>query len=187
MSWTAATRLPATAGGMRPFTITSVPPTRATPRRWLCWRTASIRGRGIRRSKTEARKLWKKEAAAGEVQAMIALGDDALASDKELAVALQYYRRAQSAAAARRCSLYAPDPASASPRPRPASSPGGKPSPNWLRPSRASGSSWNRRPRTRSSGSTRPRNSSKSWWPRQISPAESGKTQFLYICPTESS
>ena len=43
MSWTAATRLPATAGGMRPFTITSVPPTRATPRRWLCWRTASIR------------------------------------------------------------------------------------------------------------------------------------------------
>ena len=28
---------------------------------------------------------------------MIALGDDALASDKELAVALQYYRRAQSA------------------------------------------------------------------------------------------
>lgn len=54
-------------------------------------------GRGIRRSKTEARKLWKKAAAAGEVQAMIALGDDALASDKELAVALQYYRRAQSA------------------------------------------------------------------------------------------
>lgn len=43
MSWTAATRLPATAGGMRPFTITSVPLTRATPRRWLCWRTASIR------------------------------------------------------------------------------------------------------------------------------------------------
>ena len=114
-------------------------------------------GRGIRRSKTEARKLWKKAAAAGEVQAMIALGDDA------------------------------PRSGSASPRPRPASSPGGKPSPNWLRPNRASGSSWNRRPPTRSSGSTRPRNSSKSWWPRQISPAESGKTQFLYICSTESS
>ena len=54
-------------------------------------------GRGTRRSKTEARKLWKKAAAAGEVQAMVALGDDLLASGKELAAALQYYRRAQSA------------------------------------------------------------------------------------------
>lgn len=35
---------------------------------------------------------------AGEVQAMIALGDDAAASGQEAAAALQYYRRAQSAA-----------------------------------------------------------------------------------------
>lgn len=55
-------------------------------------------GRGIRRSKTEARKLWKKAAEAGEVQAMVALGDDALALGREPAAALQFYRRAQSAA-----------------------------------------------------------------------------------------
>ena len=42
--------------------------------------------------------MWKKAAEAGEVQAMIALGDDAAASGQEAAAALQYYRRAQSAA-----------------------------------------------------------------------------------------
>ncbi len=41
--------------------------------------------------------LEKRRPPPGTVQAMIALGDDALASDKELAVVLQYYRRAQSA------------------------------------------------------------------------------------------
>ena len=46
----------------------------------------------------EARRMWKKAAKAGEVQAMIALGDDAAASGQEAAAALQYYRRAQSAA-----------------------------------------------------------------------------------------
>ena len=55
-------------------------------------------GRGARRSKVQARRMWKKAAEAGEVQAMIALGDDAAASGKEAAAALQYYRRAQSAA-----------------------------------------------------------------------------------------
>ena len=55
-------------------------------------------GRGARRSKVQARRMWKKAAKAGEVQAMIALGDDAAASGQEAAAALQYYRRAQSAA-----------------------------------------------------------------------------------------
>ena len=55
-------------------------------------------GRGARRSKVQARRMWKKAAEAGEVQAMIALGDDAAASGQEAAAALQYYRRAQSAA-----------------------------------------------------------------------------------------
>ena len=55
-------------------------------------------GRGVRRSKVQARRMWKKAAKAGEVQAMIALGDDAAASGQEAAAALQYYRRAQSAA-----------------------------------------------------------------------------------------
>ena len=55
-------------------------------------------GRGVRRSKVQARRMWKKAAEAGEVQAMIALGDDAAGSGKEPAVALQFYRRAQTAA-----------------------------------------------------------------------------------------
>lgn len=55
-------------------------------------------GRGTRRNKTQARRMWKKAAQAGEVQAMIALGDDCAASGAEPAAALQYYRKAQSAA-----------------------------------------------------------------------------------------
>ena len=46
----------------------------------------------------EAVQHYEKAAEAGEVQAMIALGDDAAASGQEAAAALQYYRRAQSAA-----------------------------------------------------------------------------------------
>ena len=46
----------------------------------------------------EAVRHYEKAAKAGEVQAMIALGDDAAASGQEAAAALQYYRRAQSAA-----------------------------------------------------------------------------------------
>lgn len=42
--------------------------------------------------------MWKKAAQAGEVQAIIALGDDCAASGGEMAETLQYYRRAQSAA-----------------------------------------------------------------------------------------
>ena len=55
-------------------------------------------GRGVRKNKTQARRMWKKAAQAGEVQAMIALGDDCAASGGEMAKTLQYYRRAQSAA-----------------------------------------------------------------------------------------
>lgn len=55
-------------------------------------------GRGVRKNKTQARRMWKKAAQAGEVQAMIALGDDCAASGGEMAETLQYYRRAQSAA-----------------------------------------------------------------------------------------
>ena len=46
----------------------------------------------------EAVQHYEKAAEAGEVQAMIALGDDAAASGQEAAAALQYYRRAQSVA-----------------------------------------------------------------------------------------
>ena len=53
---------------------------------------------GTRKNKTQARRMWKKAAQAGEVQAMIALGDDCAASGGEMAETLQYYRRAQSAA-----------------------------------------------------------------------------------------
>ena len=42
--------------------------------------------------------MWKKAAQAGEVQAMIALGDDCAASGGEMAETLQYYRRAKNAA-----------------------------------------------------------------------------------------
>ena len=42
-------------------------------------------GRGVRKNKTQARRMWKKAAQAGEVQAMIALGDDCAASGGEMA------------------------------------------------------------------------------------------------------
>ncbi len=54
--------------------------------------------RGTRRNKTQARRMWKKAAQAGEVQALISLGDDCVSSGEELAAALQYYRKAQNAA-----------------------------------------------------------------------------------------
>ena len=41
-------------------------------------------GRGVRKNKTQARRMWKKAAQAGEVQAMIALGDDCAASGGEI-------------------------------------------------------------------------------------------------------
>lgn len=55
-------------------------------------------GRGVRRSRAEARKLWKLAADNGSVNALIALGDDCLAAKKELGRPLKYYRMAQSAA-----------------------------------------------------------------------------------------
>lgn len=42
--------------------------------------------------------MWKKAAEAGDVLAMIALGDDCMASGKGPGAALRYYRQAQTAA-----------------------------------------------------------------------------------------
>lgn len=57
-------------------------------------------GKGVRRSVTQARRMWKKAADSGDVLAMIALGDDCIASGKGTGAALQYYRRAQTASRA---------------------------------------------------------------------------------------
>lgn len=55
-------------------------------------------GRGTRRSRTQARRMWKKAAQAGEIQAMLSLGEDCAASGDSPAAALQYYRKAQNEA-----------------------------------------------------------------------------------------
>jgi len=55
-------------------------------------------GKGVRRSATQARRLWKKAADSGDVLAMVALGDDCIATGKGAGAALKYYRRAQTAA-----------------------------------------------------------------------------------------
>ena len=55
-------------------------------------------GRGVRKSVTEARRLWKEAANAGDVLSMIDLGDDCLNSGKGRGAALLYYRKAQSRA-----------------------------------------------------------------------------------------
>ncbi len=52
-------------------------------------------GKGVRKSVTQARRLWKTAADAGDILAMIALGDDCLSSGKGRGAALLYYRRAQ--------------------------------------------------------------------------------------------
>ena len=46
----------------------------------------------------QARRVWKKAAEAGDVLAMIALGDDCMASGKGPGAALRYYRQARTAA-----------------------------------------------------------------------------------------
>lgn len=51
-------------------------------------------GRGVRRSRSEARRLWTLSADAGEVLSMVALGDDC-ARTGNMGKALVYYRRAQ--------------------------------------------------------------------------------------------
>lgn len=55
-------------------------------------------GKGVRRSAAQARRMWKKAAEAGDVLAMIALGDDCMVSGKGAGAALKYYRQAQTAA-----------------------------------------------------------------------------------------
>ena len=55
-------------------------------------------GKGVRRSAVQARRMWKKAAEAGDVLAMIALGDDCMASGKGPGAALRYYRQARTAA-----------------------------------------------------------------------------------------
>ncbi|MGN0706512.1 MAG: tetratricopeptide repeat protein [Faecalibacterium sp.] len=52
------------------------------------------KGLGVRRSRTEARRMWKQAAEAGDARALIALGDDC-AAQKGAAKALLYYRQAQ--------------------------------------------------------------------------------------------
>ena len=51
-------------------------------------------GLGVRRSRTEARRLWKQAAEAGEPLALVALGDDCADAGKP-AQALLHYRRAR--------------------------------------------------------------------------------------------
>ena len=55
-------------------------------------------GKGVRRSAVQARRMWKRAAEAGDVLAMIALGDDCMVSEKGPGAALKYYRQAQTAA-----------------------------------------------------------------------------------------
>lgn len=52
-------------------------------------------GLGVRRSRTEARRMWKQAAEAGDVRALISLGDDCAAGKNGAARALLYYRQAQ--------------------------------------------------------------------------------------------
>lgn len=56
------------------------------------------KGRGVRQNRTEARRMWKKAAEAGEVLSMIALGDDC-AAQGDNGKALIWYRRARQSAA----------------------------------------------------------------------------------------
>lgn len=56
------------------------------------------KGRGVRQSKAEARRLWKQAAQAGEVLSMLALGDDCAARGDN-GGALIWYRRARESAA----------------------------------------------------------------------------------------
>ena len=52
-------------------------------------------GKGVRKSAAQARRLWKEAAKAGDIFALIALGDDCLKSGKGCGAALLYYRKAQ--------------------------------------------------------------------------------------------
>lgn len=55
-------------------------------------------GRCGRRSPAKARQLWKKAGRAGDVLALVALGDDCAATGQGSGAALRYYRQAQKAA-----------------------------------------------------------------------------------------
>ncbi|MBD9240849.1 MAG: hypothetical protein EGQ64_00875, partial [Ruminococcaceae bacterium] len=50
---------------------------------------------GIHKDVREARRFWKKAAETGDVLALVALGDDCIASGKGPGAALRYYRKAQ--------------------------------------------------------------------------------------------
>ncbi len=65
-------------------------------------------GSGVRKSAAQARKFWKKAAKAGEVEAMLVLGDDVIHSGGDRGEALLYYRRAASEAAATPDITYTP-------------------------------------------------------------------------------
>ena len=56
------------------------------------------KGRGFQKNRTEARRMWRTAAQAGEVLAMIGLGDDCAARKDGAGKALIYYRRARQAA-----------------------------------------------------------------------------------------
>ena len=52
---------------------------------------------GIHKDVREARRFWKKAAETGDMLALVALGDDCIASGKGPGAALRYYRKAQKA------------------------------------------------------------------------------------------
>ena len=52
---------------------------------------------GIHKDVREARRFWRKAAETGDVLALVALGDDCIASGKGPGAALRYYRKAQKA------------------------------------------------------------------------------------------
>lgn len=52
---------------------------------------------GVHKDVKEARRFWKKAAEIGDVLALVALGDDCIASGKGAGAALRYYRKAQTA------------------------------------------------------------------------------------------
>ena len=130
-------------------------------------------GKGVRRSAVQARRMWKKAAEAGDVLAMIALGDDC-------GITVSRRRRPaprRIAPTCRRCG-------SGWPNTRHSTSPGPGRWPRWPRQSRGSKFSWARETPPRSSGCRRRKTPSAGCWA-----TKSGKHSFftfaLRNCHTE--
>ena len=141
-------------------------------------------GKGVRRSAVQARRMWKKAAEAGDVLAMIALGDDCMASGKGPGAALGITVRRRRRPAPRRISPTCRRCGSGWPNTRHSTSPGPGRWPRWPRQSRGSKFSWARETPPRSSGCRRRKTPSAGCWA-----TKSGKHSFftfaLRNCHTE--